>query len=258
MDNYVGEHWVCHVGGWLAATRLNGRRLSGGDWKRLAPGDRITIARVEVEFRPYEPVAYAPADAAERDLLAAIATDDKARLAYADLLEQRGDLARARYLRVQHEIMSASRSNRPRVPAPPVPPPTTGPFVPPGTGFADRIAELEQLAAVTQRISELEKLAADLPLAWRHAVARALVDGCSGFEAPCPRDWTKMTATSRSDVRFCTGCRKEVHYCATVEKARTHAMAGHCVAIDSTLVRNPYDVHPGAITSGMLPGPRRR
>ena len=60
---------------------------------------------------------------------------------------------------------------------------------------------------------------------------RKTVRNCaSEFKFVCPRLWEKLQATDDPSVRFCDGCKKDVHYCHTDEETIRHAQAGHCIA----------------------------
>jgi uncharacterized protein (TIGR02996 family) len=215
---------IRHTGGWFSRTKCDGKKVSK-DWTSLAEGSRIEVASTVIGFRILAPKPYAASDRAEADLLAQIAGgDDGARLVYSDWLEQRGDLTRAEFLRVQHAIMT-----------------TTSTY------------------AFDERIGALQALAAQIDVAWRRQVARQFVEGCNGFEAPCPRDWSQMQPTERADVRHCGGCQKNVYYCTTIDLARSHAMRGNCVAVDAALVRARGDINPNMFMrpAGMMPMPPR-
>jgi hypothetical protein len=53
------------------------------------------------------------------------------------------------------------------------------------------------------------------------------------FAYECPKEWSRLEATDREDVRFCRQCSKEVFFCRTTDEATAHARAGRCVAIDA-------------------------
>jgi hypothetical protein len=48
----------------------------------------------------------------------------------------------------------------------------------------------------------------------------------------CPQRWDKLAATAHADVRHCDACRRDVHYCTTVERAHERVRQGHCVVVD--------------------------
>jgi hypothetical protein len=52
------------------------------------------------------------------------------------------------------------------------------------------------------------------------------------FAYECPKEWSRLEATDREDVRFCRQCSKEVFFCRTTDEATAHARKGRCVAID--------------------------
>jgi len=185
--------------------------------RRLEHGERFTIGAVKLQLLVLPPDAFEPREPAERELLAAIAGgDDHARLVYADWLEQHGDAVHAEFLRVQQAILRAS-SDTPELHA---------------------------------QMARLRELSATLDVHWRYAVARQLVEGCVGLQAPCPKEWAKMQPTDRPDVRACDGCHKQVFYVTTIEMARSRARQGHCIVVDSALVRTPNDLNPPM----MMPG----
>lgn len=46
----------------------------------------------------------------------------------------------------------------------------------------------------------------------------------------CPRTWEGLQPTADSDIRHCTQCNEDVHFCRTDEETLRHARAGHCIA----------------------------
>jgi len=46
----------------------------------------------------------------------------------------------------------------------------------------------------------------------------------------CPRAWDGLQKTAQPDVRHCTECKRDVHFCATDAETIAHARAGHCIA----------------------------
>lgn len=161
--------------------------------------------------------AAAPA-AREAELLAAIAAgQDDARMVYADWLEERGETVRAEFLRVD-------------------------------TGDPANAARLRELSP-------------QLDVAWRARVARVPLENCNsaGAEPPlafafeCPRTWSALAPTDRTEVRFCNACERHVYYCATISDAQHRAhYQGECVAVDTALVRRPGDLIVKMRTMGML------
>jgi uncharacterized protein (TIGR02996 family) len=221
--NDIDGYEFHHMAGWRG-TRINGVKMQRSS-HALADGDRIGIGKVAVVYGVRPPVPYQAGEPAEHDLLAAIeGGDDSARLVYADWLEQRGDLQRADFLRVQHALMTTER----------------------------------ETPAFHERTAALRALAPGLTLQWRQRLARPVVEGCDGgFEVPCVRDWSQLTRTERPDVRHCDGCSKLVYYSATLHQAIAHAKIGRCVAVDVSQQRRPYDLAPPLIVMGEMPAPRR-
>ena len=193
-------------------TFVNGRRITSPlvitEHDHLSIGDlRISVEEEEAPTTEWFP---APSlDPVEERLLAAIAARDHAsRIVYADWLEERGDAARAEFLRLQDRLLGVS----PEDPA---------------------------FRAGRER---LEVLARDLDVDWRHAVGRPAIEGCLSFQLQCPKEWDALAPTTREGVRHCDACAQPVFYCATIEEARMHARMGDCVAIDAGVRRRPGDL----------------
>lgn len=138
--------------------------------------------------------------------------DDTPRLVYADWLDEQGDDAsrrKAEFLRFEAEA-------------------------------AKLPDETLRRAAVN---SDIRKRAAELDARWLAVVSHPELEACRlRFEFECPMHWTKLTATEDEKVRFCESCKREVHYCDTIEEARDHAWKGECVAVSLALVRRPLDL----------------
>ena len=94
-------------------------------------------------------------------------------------------------------------------------------------------------------------------MAWRHRVARTVVEGCDmRFSFKCPREWSSMTVTAKPDIRHCTTCNQHVYYCATVQQAQGHAERGRCVVVDLIPRRRPHDLEPErAMATAGMPAP---
>lgn len=195
-------------------TFVDGTRLASP--RVVKPANRIAIGAYTLAVFLVAPEAIEAAtlpqrDAVERDLLDAIAGgDDASRLVYADWLEGIGDHARAELLRVQDAL----------------------------DGMVPDDVRFERL---TDRLREL---AAGIDLAWRARVAKRTVENCPAFDFECPRRWGELAPTGREGVRRCDACRRDVHYCASVEDAREHAAHGRCVALDVTAARWTNDLAP--------------
>ena len=161
-----------------------------------------------------------PADPVEGKLLAAVAShDDSARLVYADLLELRGEVDRAEFLRVQQRLVAMSSED----------------------------------ALFLKCTKRLRRLAKSIDPEWRARVARPPIERCRvAFEFQCPKEWGSLTPTGQSDVRFCTACAKQVFYCLTVGDARRRSLRGECVAVDVSNLRSGGDLEPLRLTRGMV------
>lgn len=118
------------------------------------------------------------------------------------------------------------------------------------------------------RRKEMQPLAAKLPTDWLAVVSRLRIDSCGAkvandrvgrrflqqFEFVCDKDWTELSVTDNTDVRFCEQCEQNVHYCDTITVARRHARQGHCVAVDLGIIRRGNDLNPPIRLMGrMLP-----
>jgi hypothetical protein len=137
-------------------------------------------------------------------------------MVYADWLEERGQHARAEFLRVQQEMIALAVDD-PR--------------------FRGRSARLRELAAT-------------IDVQWRRKIARPAIENCVAFDFRCPKEWGALAPTARSNVKHCDACDKDVFYCIDVPEARRHAERGACVALDLASVRWQHDLAPpfGEIT----------
>ena len=52
------------------------------------------------------------------------------------------------------------------------------------------------------------------------------------FAFKCPATWDTLSATALRDVRFCSGCQKNVHLCRTDKALAKAIRLNQCVAID--------------------------
>ncbi|HEU4734054.1 MAG TPA: TIGR02996 domain-containing protein [Kofleriaceae bacterium] len=140
-------------------------------------------------------------DPVERELLAAIATgDEAAHLVYADWLEQRGDAARAEFLRAQSML-------------------------------ARRDVRAMARDAASQR---LDQLAPDIELAWRLAVRRGGIGHCAAFGFRCECAWRALTSTAHAEVRHCEACDRRVRCCRSQDEAERFTARGMCVVVHDT------------------------
>jgi uncharacterized protein (TIGR02996 family) len=156
-------------------------------------------------------------------------TADGPRLVYADWLDERGD------------PVSASKAEFLRL--------TVGPAA--GTGPEARPQRLQELAA-------------GLDTGWLAVVSRMPIENCGGkraepegrrvrpivFNYLCDRRWDELRPTDDRGVRFCGGCRENVHYCDTIIEARRHAWGGHCIAVDLGVLRRDHDLEQAGMMLG--------
>jgi uncharacterized protein (TIGR02996 family) len=154
--------------------------------------------------------------------------DDNVRLVYADWLEEQGDpgsASRAEFLRLTAELGATGGRK----------------------GWRKALRK------------QLQKLAAELDTDWLAVVSRLAVENCQGrrpegvagrriplvrFDFLCDRRWEDMRPTEDGVVRFCDGCRQNVHYCDTIMKARQHAQRRHCITVDLGVIRREDDLAP--------------
>jgi len=213
-------------------TFVNGRKITAP--LLVKPGDRITMGNFVLELDLPVPPAIddeptldraplgRPAtrpppppigrDPVETRLLAAIASRDEAsRHVYADWLEQRGELHRAEFLRVQQELVA---------------------IAPDDPQFPDRSARLRELAEM-------------LDVGWRFTVARPAIERCDvKFEFQCPKEWGALARTNQPHVRYCSSCQRQVHYAISIDLARQLATRGECVVVDIVPLRRRGDLDP--------------
>jgi uncharacterized protein (TIGR02996 family) len=157
--------------------------------------------------------------------------DDTLRLAYADWLEEQGDAvsaAKAEFLRLTAQ---------------------------PGT---------EQ--------QRFQQLAANLDTDWLAVVSRLPIENCGkkqqeadvgevsvvesmggiSFHFLCDKRWEDLQVTGDRAARFCDACRQNVHYCDTIQQARKHAWAGHCIAVDLGVIRREGDLERPRMFMGRI------
>ena len=158
-------------------------------------------------------------------MLIANPKDDETRLVYADWLEETGSdeaIKKAEFLRLTVRLARRTKSKVPR----------------------DHLRKRSQ------------NLAADLGTDWLAVVSHLNVENCSGrrlnrkerrtysvqFEYACDQKWEDLEPTDDLDQRYCDICDHNVHYCGTIMEAREHAGKGHCIAVDSGIVRRENDL----------------
>jgi uncharacterized protein (TIGR02996 family) len=134
--------------------------------------------------------------------------DESCRLVFADWLEERGD-SRAEFLRLDCALRRMS----------------------------GREADYDDVQA------HWWALRADLDPVWLAVLGRSEIENCEvRFLFRCPQRWEKLKTTELPMVRFCDWCSQEVFYCGTIDQAKEHACAGHCVAVDVKVTRQPGDL----------------
>jgi uncharacterized protein (TIGR02996 family) len=170
---------------------------------------RLTASRVAFASVAAQE-AYTATDPVEQALLQAAATGDaQSREVYADWLEERGELVRASFLRVQDQLVGVRPDD-------------------------DRFRVLT---------AQLGALAAQIDAGWRIRIASPSVERCgAAFDFRCPMTWSALQPTARDGVRHCNGCQRDVYYALSVGEARAFAKQGHCVALDAASARWPRDL----------------
>jgi uncharacterized protein (TIGR02996 family) len=144
--------------------------------------------------------------------------DDVLRLVFADWLEERGDWL-AEFLRLDCRLKGVAEGE---------------------VGHAELKSRWDELWA---RLSPF----------WRTLVGRPPIEKCSLlFKFRCPKQWEKLQRTEVAAVRFCDSCLEKVFYCGSIEEARDHASAGHCVAVDAAVARSPGDLSDVEVFMGRL------
>jgi uncharacterized protein (TIGR02996 family) len=105
---------------------------------------------------------------------------------------------------------------------------------------------------------ELRKLAAQLDPSWLAVMSHPKLEACRfALQFECPKQWAGFNSTGDPKVRFCDTCKRNVHYCDTLQEAQHHAANGDCVALAvvlprrSVLARPPKPPPPKEISSGL-------
>ena len=58
------------------------------------------------------------------------------------------------------------------------------------------------------------------------------IENCR-FKFRCEQTWEGLTLTAHEQVRHCSECREDVHFCTTDAQLAKAIRLGHCVAIPS-------------------------
>ncbi|HET7504138.1 MAG TPA: FHA domain-containing protein [Kofleriaceae bacterium] len=201
ITDHAGD-WIVEDLGSERGTLVNGARIRAP--VLVGEGDRIYVGLYVLEIEQLDDRI----DAVEEGLLEGIARgDDNSRAVYGDWLEQRGDVLRAEFLRLQQLVIDAPMETA------------------------------EERATFLASSKRLRELAASVPLEWRMRVARPSVEGCRvAFDIPCKMDWGMLEPAGRPDVRRCNTCRRQVQYCDSEQEALRLADHGNRVVVD---IRQP-------------------
>jgi uncharacterized protein (TIGR02996 family) len=98
-------------------------------------------------------------------------------------------------------------------------------------------------------LDRLHQLAKQLDPHWLAAVSHAKIEVCRvPFPSECPMRWAKLAPTSDALIRRCDHCKKNVHYCDTLQEAQAHAANGTRVALTLALDRGMDDLFPPPLT----------
>jgi uncharacterized protein (TIGR02996 family) len=129
--------------------------------------------------------------------------------AYVDWLEERDQLDRAEYLRLELKRLNYAESD-------------------------------PQRHAIRAR---MEELSTTLNPDWIAIFDRGPIENCVGpSNFKCPRRWERLHGTDRPTVRRCGVCEKDVHFCRDIETARGHVELGECVVVRSGTPRTALDL----------------
>jgi len=74
-----------------------------------------------------------------------------------------------------------------------------------------------------KRVVEVKKIPVKL-------TADTVIRNCK-FKYQCPMRWSSLEETSTMNVRYCSECKRTVHYCETDEQLRIAILEDHCVAV---------------------------
>ncbi len=171
--------------------------------------------------QPTRPRSVAMAD---DEMLDAIGRgDETARLVYADVLEERGLVQHARWLRLESKVQVATGQER------------------------------EQL------LKELVPLRDIVGAEFLATVGRPAIERCElvfGFR--CPLKWTELERTAKPLERYCKVCDSTVYFADSPERLTDLSWRGACVAVDVSVPRSPDEEElVGVAVMGRV-APRRR
>lgn len=71
------------------------------------------------------------------------------------------------------------------------------------------------------------------------------------FKVLCDMDWDDLTIIDKyPNIKFCSECSKDVHYCSTYDQLQEEIKNGHCVALGEELAGESYKL-TGLIISAL-------
>ena len=171
-------------GTWIDGECIKGRGKLLGDGSRVRAGVfELVFTQVAREVLPETPTA------TEAELVAAIERrDPESRTVYADWLEERGQAARAEFLRVEDTLLALPQAY-----------------------------DLDSTIKREKLLMRLRELATVIDPPWRVRVSCPEIH-CN--VPKCPQHWGALEATELPHVRACAVCEQRLVYCTTVEEAR--------------------------------------
>ena len=179
------------------------------------------VARAFSVTQPTRPRAAAVADEAILDAIGR--GDESARLVYADVLEERGLVQHARWMRLESKVQVAQGG--------------------------ERDALLKELVSLRDVVG-MEFLA---------TVGRPAIERCElvfGFR--CPLKWTELERTAKPDERYCRVCDSTVYFAGSPERLTDLSWRGVCVAVDVSVPRVEGEEEAVGGTMMGKVAPRRR
>jgi len=79
----------------------------------------------------------------------------------------------------------------------------------------------------------------------------------STFRFQCPKNWTELDPTPSAEVRHCTVCDCDVHFCNSDDETIEHAKAGHCIARELPDDKELPRVYVGRPVNSQVPTPEQ-
>jgi uncharacterized protein (TIGR02996 family) len=136
--------------------------------------------------------------------------DDTARLAFADWLEERGDL-RGQFFRVAVRLEELLEQ-----------------YPPAEEDSRSKLQRVREIARLKARFRELRKM---IPLDWLLRFQRGWIEHCNlvGHGVRCPRRWELLQETAEPTVRRCGHCTRSVWFCWSVSETERALRTGQPV-----------------------------